>query len=297
MKEGTRSVGVVELDEHVLRRRFWGGGPSSSVAEELEREGADRLHEHIQPIRIRPERILDLGTGKGYWASLLAKQFPKSRLITTDIDKTQLVPATKAFKFRRSPHCGSLAMDARAHALAPKSIDLVSANMLIHWVPEYAAMFREAARVLRPGGLMMLSALGAATLKELDYAWRQVSTRFPHVHPFPDMHDVGDWLVRAGFSDVVTDAARITLTYATPRTLLSELQNLGSGRNAHPGRSRGLTTPRELMKVCSAYLNVPGAWDSGTGRVKATVELVFAHAWAPPERDSLDVQGPSPDHF
>ena len=280
------------LDERAVRRRFAAGGSGQSpLASELEKESAERLREHLEPIRIEPEQILDLGSGQGIWRAYLDESYPNSELYLTDFVKAGVVQGTRRW-FRRRRRRHAVLMDARASAIRDRTVDLVTANLLLHWVPDYPRMLTAAASMLRPGGLIMLSALGPDTLAELGYAWEQVNPRYAHIHPFPDMHDIGDQLVRAGFSDVVMDASRITLTYESPSALFEELRMLGVGRNAHAGRPKGLTTPRELRAVCEAYREVPGATDPETGRVRATLEIVFAHAWASEPTPGVAVAAP-----
>ena len=57
--------------------------------------------------------------------------------------------------------------------------------------------------LLRPGGLVAFSAFGPDTLCELRESWSRIDSR-PHVHRFPDMHDLGDGLVRAGCAAYTT---------------------------------------------------------------------------------------------
>ena len=54
--------------------------------------------------------------------------------------------------------------------LAPGTIDLVWSNMVLHWVSDPLTAFKEFSRVLAPEGLLMFSALGPDTLKELRVA-------------------------------------------------------------------------------------------------------------------------------
>jgi malonyl-CoA O-methyltransferase len=187
-------------------------------------------------------------------------------------------------------------MDATQPAVRAATIDLVTSNAMLHWVDGLPLVLREARKILRPGGLFMFSTLGADTLLELRQAWALHDTNHAHVHPFPDMHDIGDQLTKAGFTDIVMDAERVTLTYATPQELLADLHSLEVG-NLCVARPMGLTTPRQLHCVCNAYHKVPGAVHAATGRIVATVELVFAHAWVNStdgalQRGQIDVAPP-----
>jgi malonyl-CoA O-methyltransferase len=87
------------------------------------------------------------------------------------------------------------------------------------------------------------------------------------------MHDIGDMLVRAGFADPVMDMELITVTYADAGSLLRELKALGAV-NATRGRSRGLLGRNRFARVQEAL-----ASRARDGRIPATFEVVYGHAW------------------
>ena len=91
------------------------------------------------------------------------------------------------------------------------------------------------------------------------------------------MHDLGDMLVAAGFSDPVMDMEIITLTYPTPRAFLADQRHLGV-RDALLGR-QGWRDWRRLF----------GAWLQDAGRrLPASFEIVYGHAWKPEPRQIAD---------
>jgi malonyl-CoA O-methyltransferase len=112
-------------------------------------------------------------------------------------------------------------------------------------------------------------------LKELRAALAPAGA--PAIHPFADMHDVGDLLVRCGFADPVMDMERLTLTYRDLAALLAELHAAG-GRTALTGRSQGLRG-----RAWRAHLEERYAAFQVEGRVPATFEIVYGHAWKPEE--------------
>src|SRR5699024_11013806 len=123
--------------------------------------------------------------------------------------------------------------------LPDASVDLIFSNLALHWSEAFDQVFREYQRVLRPDGLALFSSLGPDTLHELRSAWRTVDDR-PHVHPFEDMHNLGDALIAARLADPVMDMEHITLTYADAMQLMRDLQSMGT-TNVATARARGLT--------------------------------------------------------
>jgi malonyl-CoA O-methyltransferase len=180
-------------------------------------------------------------------------------------------------RFRRllgkSPGNRYLCADAEALPLASASIDLALSNLAMQWCdPERVAM--EASRVLKPQGLFMFTTFGPDTLKELRAAFRAIDAA-PHVNTFPDMHDIGDILVHAGFADPVMDQEIVTLTYADLKPLLRELKGIGA-HNVLPGRSTGLMGRQRWQRMVAAYESF-----RQDGRLPATYEVVYGHAWKP----------------
>jgi len=102
---------------------------------------------------------------------------------------------------------------------------------------------------------------------------------YTHVSRFVDMHDLGDMLVHAGFADPVIDMEMITVTYPGPDALLAELKAIGA-TNQTRGRPRGLTGRRRRQALHEALAGL-----ARDGRVPATFEVVYGHAWkAEPRR-------------
>ena len=250
-------------------RRTAGG-----AAETLYREAEARLFDHLDPVRLQPRWVVDLAMQCGM-QERLADRFPGATIVSCGYFPTA---------FGSGPGSGALAVAASPMGLplAVGTIDLVASNLGLLWFPEPGAVFREAWRVLRPGGLIAFATLGPGTLTELRRSWEAVDDK-AHLIDFIDMHDIGDAMLRAGFGDVVVDAERITVTWPDVPALLRDLRDLGTG-NPLPGRPPGLTTPRKLDALVDAYRREPPS-----GRVHAAVELVHGHGWKPEGRSDAQL--------
>ena len=136
----------------------------------------------------------------------------------------------------------------------------------------------------------MFSTFGPDTLRELRLASSQDNTT--SVSRFIDMHDIGDALVRAGFSAPVLDVERYTLTYDTVMDVMRDLKAIGA-HNATDGRSRGLQGRGFLQKLAENYEQF-----RSDNKLPATFEVVFGHAWKGKMRDKTKVDdGYAPINF
>lgn len=259
------------LDKRRLRTHFARAAGTYDGAAVLQREIADRMLDRLDVVKQVPQAVLDAGCGTGYCARALARRYRDARVIGLDLAGPMAARAKRgAGWFARTRFvCG----DIEALPLSSASLDLIVSNLTLQWC-DLDRSLAELVRVLRPGGLLMFTSFGPDTLNELRSAWRTTDEAV-HVHAFIDMHDIGDALMRAGFADPVMDVDRLTLTYANVEQVLRELKAIGAS-NAARGRGRALTGKARYAQFKDAYQAL-----ARDGRIPATYEVVYGHAWAP----------------
>ena len=232
-----------------------------------------RLLTHLDPIAIDPALVLDVGCGTGTGATLLASRYRRSRICGVDCAWPMLeVARSKAPKFfsRQRFVCGW----AEHLPLRDRCANLVHANLLLPWCPRLEAPLQEFARVLAPGGLLLLSSLGPDTLTELREFW--VRGEESESEPgLLDMHDLGDALVAAGFADAVMETERLTVQYRSAESVIDDLVRSG----AWAARSR--RSPRCGARESFALLRRRHLGMRAAAPMDVSVEIVYAHAWAP----------------
>jgi malonyl-CoA O-methyltransferase len=272
---------LAPLDRKSVRAAFARAAPHYDAAAVLQREIADRLLARLDYMRIAPQQILDMGCGTGYAFSHLRRRYPAARLLGLDLVHAMTITAQAHAQSRWPFGLGRLLNrgkfingDAQALPFADRTFDLVFSSLALQWC-DPDAVFRECRRVLRPGGLLLFTTFGPDTLKELRAAWRAVDNE-PHVHTFIDMHDLGDALLRARFADPVMDVELLTLTYPDVPGLLRDLKAIGA-HNASSARSVTLTGKTHFARFVRAYESFRHA----DGRIPASYEVVYGHAWAP----------------
>ena len=258
------------LDTRRVRRSFDRAAATYDDAAVLHREVRDNLLQRLDLMSLAPRVVVDAGAGTGHAARALIHRYPRSLVIALDASRPMLKAAGRQQSWLRrfSRVCG----DAERLPLADGSVNLILSNLMLQWC-DPDAVFAECRRVLAPQGLLNFSTLGPDTLRELRSAWSEVDSH-THVNQFLDMHDIGDALVRAGFESPVLDVERYTLSYLDVRRVAADLKATGA-RNATLGRSRGLTGRRRFNALTAAYESF-----RRDGRLPATYEVVFGHAWA-----------------
>jgi malonyl-CoA O-methyltransferase len=275
------SDAIYDLEPGRIRRAFDRAAESYDGAAVLHAEVRENLLERLQLVTLAPCVVLDAGAGTGHGSRALRRRYPKALVLALDSSRRMLKVAGRQQSWLRpfARVCG----DAARLPLADGSVDLIVSNLMLQWChPD--AVFAECRRVLRPAGLLSFSAFGPDTLRELRSAWAQVDAR-SHVHRFIDMHDLGDALVRHGFAAPVLDVERFTLRYLDVRSVAADLKSTGA-HNATAGRARGLTSPRKFAAMQAAYEAF-----RADGRLPATFEVVFAHAWVPADTVRRDPRG------
>jgi malonyl-CoA O-methyltransferase len=269
------------LDRAAIRRNFGKASAtydeSAVLAEQLREQMIDRLGW----ISFTPEAVLDLGCGTGHGAAALAARWPKARIVALDASPAMLREAAKRDDAARIEW---LHGEAEALPLPEAGFDLVFSNLMLPWCEDLDTVFAEVARVLKPRGLFTFTTFGPDTLIELRAAWR-AADESAHVHLFTDMHDLGDGLVRAGFSEPVLDVSRYTLTYLDVDALMLDLKAIGA-QNASSGRSRGLTGRCRMQAMAAAYEPF-----RARGVLPASQEVVFGQAWGAIERPDPERDG------
>ncbi|MDH3689786.1 MAG: malonyl-ACP O-methyltransferase BioC, partial [Gammaproteobacteria bacterium] len=233
---------------------------------------ADELIERLKLVKVEPMRVLDVGCGSGYVMGQLERLFRHARV--TGVDVSAEMTRAAANKRRWMSKQRFVVGDAECLPIDTDSVDVLVSDSTLQWCHTKVAL-DEFWRVLKPGGVLTFSTYGPDTLQELRTSWSQADST-PHVHEFLDMHDLGDALMHAKFTDPVVDVDRITVTYRSLEDLLRDIKCLGS-RNANIDRRRTLTGRDRFGRFKAAYQ----AQRNADNLLPVTYEVVYGHAWVP----------------
>jgi len=216
-------------------------------------EAGNRLIERLDGLRFEPERIVELGCATGRQLRSLRNRFAGSRIVGLDISAAMLARARKQKGWWR-PRFELLQTNLLQLPLAADSVDMVYANLTPSWSGHLPEALCEMRRVLKPGGLALVSMLGPDTLS----GSRLRDSLLPRL--LVDVQALGSELVKAGFTEPVLDTDWLSTTHSSVENLESELKDAGLLQ---------LSVPDQALAPSSET------------RPTAQWEIVSASAWAP----------------
>lgn len=188
------------------------------VGSVLRRCRADDLTPHhwlVRPIAFGAERVLDLACGSGLPACELAEDAPRCRsgpppaVVGVDQSASELKLA--------AANCQSAVQaDARQLPFADGSFDAVSCSMGFAVIRPLEQALAEAARVVKPRGLLTATLAGPVPLRPSDLSvLGQLTARLRSTPRFPERRDLarlGSMLAEAGFTQLEDARERFVYT-------------------------------------------------------------------------------------
>lgn len=271
-------MSLTPLDRKAIRQSFNRAASSYDHHAVLQREIESRLLERIEFQRIEPSTILDLGCGTGSASRSLTVRFQQANVLALDWAPAMLAKtvANEGVALDSTRSLYPLCADMHALPLAGRSVELIFSNLALQWSYDLPAIFREFRRIMKTDAMLVFTCFGPDTLYELKQAWLAVDD-LPHVNDHPDMHDIGDEMLAAGFRDPVMDAERLILDYPDVLSLMQDIKGIGE-HNVASQRARGLTGKDNLKLMLESYEQF-----RRNDRYPASYEVIYGTAFAPAE--------------
>ena len=227
-----------------VRRAFARAAVNYEAAAQFQRDCGERLGDGL-PDLASPRRALDLGCGTGRGGALIAERWPGCEIVAVDFALPmlrQLPPGPRAM---------AVCADAAAVPLAGDGFDLVWSNLTLQWC-EPALFFTEAARLLRPGGLLAASTLGPATFCELRAAFAAADD-YRHTIAFSGEAELRRQLAGAGLQLRALRREAQTRHYDRLPALLAEVRDIGANAVGGAAVRRGLMGKSTWSRFADAY--------------------------------------------
>lgn len=238
---------AVSLDKEKVRDSFAAAARDYDGSAELQRRVGLELMRRF-PIGSPSGVVLDVGCGTGFLTQLLASTAAEHRLIALDLALPML--QMSRCKYPRMP-VHYLCADAENLPFLSESVTQIYSNLALQWAQELAASIAGFKRVLRPGGQLVFSTFGPATLSELKTAWAEVDD-YQHVNDFHAMDDIEAFLRQADLKMIEIDSVLYQSRYSTVQELMKELKGIGA-HNVNRGRNPKPTTKAQLQRMIACY--------------------------------------------
>lgn len=248
------------MDRRAVRDSFHRAAASYDAAARLQRQVCALLLEEL-PVLPAPAAILDAGCGTGHGLGLLAARWPSAHLLGVDFAPAMAAAAR------------GVCADVEALPLPDACVGLYWSSLSFQWCDPDRA-FREAARVLAPGGRLAVSSLAAGTLGELAEAFAGTD-RHPHVLDFSAAPRLADAARQAGLEEVRFVQRPVVQHYPDLPALLRELKALGAQQVGGPRRP-GLLGRRAWQGIVERY-----EAKRGPAGLPATFEVILCTAQKP----------------
>jgi ubiquinone/menaquinone biosynthesis C-methylase UbiE len=149
--------------------------------------------------------VADVGTGSGF---VLQGLLDKA-VALTGYDESPEMLDQAAKRFARYPHVRLVKTDGRTLPAADNSYDAVFANMFLHHAPHPQQAIEEMARILKPGGTLVITDLDSHNQAWMAEAMADRWLGF-------DRSTIRRWYERAGLDRIDIDCAEGTCDCSAP---------------------------------------------------------------------------------
>lgn len=241
-----------QLDKRAVAGAFSRAAPAYAAAAQLQARVAADLLECAASDSGSVRRVVDLGCASGVQLPALTERFNGAEIVAIDIAPGMLAEARRC----HPDHTGWLCADAEQLPLASGCVEQLYSSFALQWCQQLEQLAAELARVVEPGGELLLAVPVAGTLAELRAAWAAVD-ELVHVNQFATPQRWCGALAAAGFVVDQLAVHQYSEHHSSVRALLQSIKAVGA-HNSHRERSRKLTG-RE--RIAALYDHYPTAAD------------------------------------
>ena len=233
------------MAESTIVRRFGAAAATYDTGANVQRAVARDL------LALCPQHascILEIGCGTGNYTHLLCEAFPHARITATDVSADMIHLASAKLGNDRVRF-----FIADAHSYPASTYDLITANAVLHWLPDLDDSLARFSESLHPGGSLVFSYFGRETYRELRSALTKALATdiFLASDSFAMSADLARMLKRH-YRMVEAQTVEYLEEFASLRDLMANIRASGTqGAGASP---KIAWTPGLLKRVEQQYL-------------------------------------------
>ncbi len=199
--------------------------------------------------------ILDAGCGTGAVLLALAKVYAPCRLLVgVDLSPGMVAQARQKAAAEGIPATYYVS-DIEQLPLRDQTFDLAVCSGVYHWLEDQEAAVRELARILRPGGVLLLTGVAAPGFQEwIDLCravWRRLfgSSAEPWFPPMPTPEALEAQLLRAGFRITLLQHPVQSVTIDDPDSFVRYMAATAPNWLAGLSAAEGAQVEQELLRT------------------------------------------------
>jgi trans-aconitate 2-methyltransferase len=176
----------------------------------------------IEDLALRgDETVLDAGCGSGSVTLDLWEKLPDGKIFAVDGSPQMIEKLKRTLAERGIQNIAAVQSDLTRLDL-PEQVDVVFSNAVFHWIPDDDGLFGSLARAAKSGGRLRAQCGGAANIKRLMSATRDVEAREPYAEylrgrvetrKYRTSGQAREALERNGWKDVRADTFESPVTF------------------------------------------------------------------------------------
>jgi ubiquinone/menaquinone biosynthesis C-methylase UbiE len=232
--------------------------------------------ELVRRAAVRPgEHVLDIGTGRG--AVLLAAAAaagPTGRVTGTDLAPGMVERTTAA-----TAHLPTVTVqvgDAQSPAFPPATFDVITAGLVLFFLPDPPAALAAYRELLRPGGRLAFSSFVAFDPR-YERAMKAVASHAVDASPRRDFHEM--FKSEAGARSALNAWSAVRVTEFTQVSHFTDARQWMTWLASHGGRELVRAIPADrtaLATEAAANALADAADDNGVIHLTTTIRIVVA---------------------